>query len=88
MADMIDDVTVKEVWVSAHAVTGLTAGAALMLQNKGPFNVLMFIGAQAPTADSFKGYRIGEDREWVTDAGDTVWLRAENGSSTMCIQEA
>ncbi|ATW57974.1 hypothetical protein CNR34_00041 [Pseudomonas phage nickie] len=88
MADMIDDTVVTEVWVNAHTATGIAAGKPLLLQNKGPFNALMFIGAVQPGAGSLKGFRVTNDREWVSDEGDTVWVRSENDQSTMCIQEA
>lgn len=87
MADMIDDVVVTESWVKAHTLTGITPGKALILQNKGPFNVLLYVGEVQPSAGSNKGFRVTNDREWVSDDGDTVWVRSENDQSGMCIQE-
>lgn len=87
MADMIEDVVVTETWVKAHTLTGITQGRALILQNKGPFNVLLFLGEAQPAAGSNSGFRMTTDREWVSDDGDTVWVRSENDHSAMCIQE-
>lgn len=88
MADMIEDVQVKEAWVKAHTITGITVGKALILQNKGPFDTLIFVGATQPEATSKKGFRMVNSREWISSVGDVVWVRAENGQSSMCIQGA
>lgn len=88
MADMIEDVQVKGVWVNAHTLTGITAGKALILQNKGPFDTLLFAGTAQPAVESKNGFRMINSREWVSSEGDVVWIRAENGQSSMCIQEA
>lgn len=88
MADMIDDITVGKVWVNAHTATGLTAGVALVVQNKGPFSALIFVGDTAPAADTTPGFRMVEGQPWGSDLGDVVWLRSEGISSELCVQEA
>lgn len=88
MADMIDDITVTKTWVNAHTATGIAPGVALVVQNKGPFSALIFVGETAPAADTTPGFRMVESQPWGSELGDTVWVRSEGIQSELCVQEA
>lgn len=86
MADMIDDTAIPVTWVSAHVAAGLTGGVALTIQNKGAYPVLAMIRLEVPVAGTVSGFRIRPNEIWSTELGDTVWLRAEGGTTYMSIQ--
>jgi hypothetical protein len=86
MADMIDDTPIPVTWVSAHDAAGLAGGAPLTIQNKGAWPVLAMIRNEAPAAGTVSGFRIRPNEVWGSDLGDTVWLRAEGGTTYMSIQ--
>lgn len=86
MADMIDDTPIPINWVDAHTAAGLTGGVALTIQNKGAWSVLAMIRNEEPAAGTVSGFRIRPNEVWSTELGDTVWLRAEGGTSYMSIQ--
>lgn len=86
MADMIDDTAIPVTWVSAHDAAGLVGGNPLTIQNKGAYSVLAMIRNEMPAAGTVSGFRIRPNEVWSTELGDTVWLRAEGGTSYMSIQ--
>lgn len=88
MADMIDDVLVTEGWVNAHTHSGITAGKALMIQNKGPYHILLTARTAQPSIRSTSGFRILPNQIWACDAGDVVWIRGEGDITAVCVQEA
>lgn len=88
MADMIDDVLITEDWVNAHTRTGITAGKALIFQNKGPYYILVIVRTSQPNSRSSSGFRILPNQIWSCDAGDVVWIRGEGDLTAVCIQEA
>ena len=88
MADMIDDSTVPTTWVNAHTVSGLAAGIAITIQPVGAYPVRALVKNSAPVVGSVAGNRMLPNTIWTTTLGDTVWLKAEGGTTTVCIQEA
>lgn len=87
MADMKDDIMVGPTWVNAHVAAGHGAGIALVIQNKGPFSALIYVGETAPAANTTPGFRMVENQPWGSELGDTVWVRSEGISSELCVQE-
>lgn len=88
MADMIDDVLVTEGWVNAHTLSGIATGTALLIQNKGPYHILVTIRAAQPSARSTSGFRVLPNQIWSSDTGDVVWIRGEGDITAVCVQGA
>lgn len=88
MADMKDDVAVPVTWTNAHTLAGIGAGLALQIQNKGAFALLAKISDTQPGAGTVSGFRIVSNAFMGSSLGDTVWVRAEGGTTTASIQEA
>lgn len=85
--DMVKDSQVSLNWVEAHALAGVDPTAGLIIQNKGVFPILAFISVTQPVGD-VSGFRIMPNAMWSVDAGDSVWVKGEGGTSVACIQVA
>lgn len=88
MADMIEDTSVPVTWVNAHTISGLAPGIAISMQPVGAYPVRAMIKNEAPVAGTVAGFRMLPNTTWTSSLGDTVWLKAEGGTTTICIQEA
>jgi hypothetical protein len=83
MADSILDVPVPQNdWVELYAESGILAGTALVLQNKGSPDIQIWIGADKPADDFIGGFMIlsytskDSTAHEVTSDNLAVWARA------------
>lgn len=88
MADMIEDSTVPTTWVNAHTISGIAPGVAITIQPVGAYPIRAMTKNEAPVLGSVAGNRLLPNTVWASSLGDTVWLKAEGGTTTACIQEA
>ena len=88
MADMIEDTSVPTTWVNAHTISGLPAGVAITMQPVGAYPVRAMVKNEIPGEGVVAGNRMLPNTIWTSALGDTVWLKAEGGTTTICIQEA
>lgn len=88
MADMIDDSSVPTTWVNAHTISGIAPGVAITIQPVGAYPIRAMIKNESPAAGTVGGNRLLPNSVWASSLGDTVWLKAEGGTTTVCIQEA
>lgn len=93
MPDTLADIIVpSNDWISVEDVTGISAGTALVIQNKGFEGVLLAIGTVKPDADSEDGptiYGAPNNYSIITvDSGENaVWLKStSNLNSRVNIQ--
>lgn len=88
MADMIEDSSVPTTWVNAHTISGIAPGVAITIQPVGAYPIRAMTKNEAPVLGSVAGNRLVPNSVWASALGDTVWLKAEGGTTTVCIQEA
>lgn len=88
MADMIEDTSVPTTWVNAHTISGIAPGVAITIQPVGAYPIRAMIRNEVPPAGTVAGNRMLPNTTWSTSLGDTLWLKAEGGTTTACIQEA
>ncbi len=84
MADFINDIDVpSNDWVDVYTLTGFSVGVGLIMQNKGPSDIFMWVGAVKPAADSSDGFVLKDHRQGssaVLDSGESgLWVRAKKG---------
>ena len=79
-------VTDKE-WV--NILSTLSNGQKYLLQNRSPFGIYKYIGgAEAPDSDEDALLILPMAYELVTvDSSEPMWLRAQNGSASIKIEE-
>lgn len=88
MADMIEDKYVPATWVNAHTIAGIAPGVAITIQPIGAYPIRAMLKNDMPAEGTVAGNRMLPNTLWATALGDTVWLKAEGGTTTVCIQEA
>jgi len=75
-------------WVNAATLAGLSAGAALMLQNKNTLPVIVQESATQPASSNHDGYLLGYGKVVEIDAGSTgVWLFSHTAPARVFVQE-
>ncbi|MCY1285983.1 hypothetical protein D9M69_285300 [compost metagenome] len=76
-------------WVDAYALSGITVGKALVIQNKATTPVLVLESAAQPASTSAAGFELGA-REAVEVSVDSVgvWVRSVLGPARLFVQEA
>lgn len=88
MINMVKDKNISGIgWIDAHDISEVAVGRALTIQNKGTYPLLIFISSVAPANNDNSGYRLLVNEVFDTEVGDVVWLKAEGGLGTACIQE-
>ncbi|MEG2989833.1 MAG: hypothetical protein RR818_00685 [Citrobacter sp.] len=85
---MIEDTSVPTSWVNAHTIANIAPGVAITIQPVGAYPIRAMIKNEAPAPGVVAGNRMLPNTIWATALGDTVWLKAEGGTATACIQEA
>lgn len=78
----------KDVWVNAYAISGITVGQSITIQNKTNYGLLIQYGDSQPPASSTSGYLIlgGNDELFtVPSAQAGVWVK---GWGNVSIQRA
>ena len=88
MADTIPLITLTTAWTNIYSVTGITTGAALVID---PYNTSDFcdaaISLDEPTDDTAV-FPVRGDRQTRITAGETgLWMRAPGGTVRVAIQE-
>lgn len=92
MADSIADTPIATpAWVDVSVATGIIAGTAITIQNKGITPILMWIGAIAPAADATDGLVIYDyphepSQTDVASGASKVWLRATTTDGSVHIR--
>lgn len=74
MAASIADVVLNYTWKDINAATGIAAGTEIIIQNKSPRPIFVWLGASAPTTPN-AGFRIDTGGTSTVDAGEPkVWV--------------
>lgn len=81
MAASIADVVLNYTWKDINTATGIAVGTAILIQNKSPKPIFIWLGASSP-ADNKAGRRLatgeyltivsGEPKVWVFGTGNLL----------------
>lgn len=73
MAASINDVVLSYAWLDVNTSTGISVGTEVLLQNKSPKPVFIWLGTSAPTSTS-AGYRLLPGESLIVDYGEPkIW---------------
>jgi len=89
MANLLDPVVVPQgTWVDIYAATGITAGAAIDIQNLTQLKIRAVEYSTEPTLAS--GYNVFGPLAWATLPAGNVggWLYSAGGEAVVQVEEA
>lgn len=74
MADSIPDINLNGAWQNIYALSGISVGTSISIQNKSSRHTLVFIKATTPTGDV--GYSLAPLESITIDSGESgCWLK-------------
>lgn len=74
MAASIQDVTLSYAWRDINTATSIAVGTEVLLQNKGPRPMFVWLGTTAPTLTDV-GYRLQPGESLIVDYGEPkIWV--------------
>lgn len=81
MAVTIDDVVLDGTWQNAYALSGISVGSAMNIQNKSPWVMLSVIAATAPDETYTSGVLVTSYQMAYIDSGEVgVFIKGMPGA--------
>lgn len=81
--------TTASAWADVYALSGITPGTALLVQNQSGNLALLQLGATAPNVNDNTGRWLQSGAEAVIDAGAPgLWMRCSPNGITAYVQGA